>query len=270
MAEMETQPEPTRKGRRLARGFAPAVPAAVGASALTLLFAAAMPMAWVSGLAWNLYLDRLSGWFEPPVGDAGRLALAAGLAPMAGLLAALAALAMIRPAVQGNRAMNRRVAARAKRQDDAEPSRRRRADMHPDAPPRPPIRAASDLPAGGLGPVPLVTNDLPLERADVEDDMLELSLTDLAPENDELLLGEEAAAEIAPLAPAADIAPPSDGSLGAMVARLEAGLDRRRQLRAAGPGTPISQAANEDGEPIVDFALEAALSTLQRMTRRSV
>ncbi len=30
-----------------------------GAAALTFLFAAVMPMAWVFGIGWNLYLDRL-------------------------------------------------------------------------------------------------------------------------------------------------------------------------------------------------------------------
>ena len=40
-------------------------------------------------------------------------------------------------------------------------------------------------------------------------------------------------------------------------------------LRALQPAIPAAGAATED-EPEVDFALEAALSTLQRMTRQSV
>src|SRR3546814_364049 len=41
------------------RALRPAVPAVIGAAALTFLFAAVMPLAWVTGISWNLYLDRL-------------------------------------------------------------------------------------------------------------------------------------------------------------------------------------------------------------------
>lgn len=282
MDETETEPGLLQKARLSMRGLAPAMPAAIGASALTLLFAAVMPMAWVRGIAWNLYLDRLGAWFEPPVGDAGRLALAAALALLAGLIAAMIALVMAKPVVDDDEWMDAGFATAAGPQDDSGStviSRRRRVDMHPDAPPRPPIRAASDLPAAGLGPVPLEVDETAFELTDpdtafdddVEDDMLELSLTELAPETDELLLGEEASAEIGPTAAAAIVLPPDDGSLGAMVTRFEAGLDRRRQQRAqdAGRGA-LDMAANEADEPVIDFALEAALSTLQRMQRSAL
>lgn len=39
------------------RALRPAVPAVIGGAALTFLFAAVMPMAWVAGISWNLYLD---------------------------------------------------------------------------------------------------------------------------------------------------------------------------------------------------------------------
>ena len=138
------------------RGVRPAVPAVIGAGALTFLFAAVMPLAWVAGISWNLYLDRLSDFFLPPVGNAGRLALAVGMATIAALFAGLVALLIAKPSVRGNDLLNRRVSTRAKRQAKAEAEAalpRRRADMHPDDAPRPPIRAGRDLPVGGLGPL---------------------------------------------------------------------------------------------------------------------
>src|SRR3546814_16299720 len=70
----------TRMAIAVMRALRPAVPAVIGAAALTILFAAVMPLAWVTGISWTLYLDRLSPLFEPPVGTGGRLALALGLA----------------------------------------------------------------------------------------------------------------------------------------------------------------------------------------------
>jgi len=255
------------------RGVRPAVPATIGAAALTFLFAAVMPLAWVTGISWQLYLDRLSDLFLPPVGNGGRLALAVGMAMIAALLAGLIALVIAKPAVRGNDSLNRRVSARAKRQAKAEAEAvlpRRRADMHPDDALRPPIRAGRDLPAGGLGP--LVAPDV-----DEAADELDLMLMDVAVEEDELILADLAPIdyaaddEDAPWLQPAEIARPAksgpvDNSLGAMVARFEAGLAQRRQAAATAP--PVA-AANEDVEQ-PDFALEAALSTLQRMTRRAV
>ena len=62
----------------LLRALQPAIPAVIGAAALTFLFAAVMPFSWVAGISWNLYLDRLSDLFVPPIGNGGRLALAFG------------------------------------------------------------------------------------------------------------------------------------------------------------------------------------------------
>ncbi len=63
------------------RGIRPALPVAIGAAALTFLFVAVMPLAWVATVSWQLYLDRLSDFFLSPIGNAGRLALARGLDP---------------------------------------------------------------------------------------------------------------------------------------------------------------------------------------------
>ena len=61
---------------------------------------------------------------------------------------------------------------------------------------------------------------------------------------------------------------PADKSLGAMVARFEAGLNRRRETRTAAAAVPVPDiAVNEDADEEIDFALEAALSTLHRLNR---
>lgn len=258
----------------LLRALQPAIPAVIGAAALTFLFAAVMPFAWVSAIGWNLYLDRLSDLFVQPIGNGGRLALAFGMSAFAAVIAGLVALLIAKPEAAGLSGLRnpfRRASAAA---DDDEPVlTRRRVDLHPDDPPRPPIRAGRDLPAGGLGPLrPAGAYEaaeldpwLGTETAEAED---ELVLADLAPE-------EEFEGEAPWLQPAEMTSPPpmpdpADKSLGAMVARFEAGLTRRREAAPLSTAAiPVPEAANAE-EPEVDFALEAALSTLQRMTRQSV
>ncbi|MBU0823120.1 MAG: hypothetical protein KKB78_01570, partial [Alphaproteobacteria bacterium] len=154
---------------------------------------------------------------------------------------------------------------------DAFWTRRRRVDLHPDDPVRPPIRAGRDLPAGGLGPLNAEVADQSAE-ADLwldefaEQNADELVLADLAPEDH--AAGDEPWLQPAEMT-AKSLSAASDNSLGAMVARLEAGLARRREPTAAADMTAPDGAAVEP-ELEVDFALEAALSTLQRMTRQSV
>ncbi|HEV7342228.1 MAG TPA: hypothetical protein VGN68_11370 [Sphingopyxis sp.] len=263
------------KASALLRALRPAMPAVIGAAALTFLFAAVMPMSWVAGIAWNLYLDRLSDYFVPPVGNAARLILALGMAAIASLIAGLVALLIAQPEAAGLSSLRgrfrREAAADLDEDSDVFWTRRRRVDRHPDDPLRPPIRAGRDLPAGGLGPLNAEVADHSAE-ADLwldefaEQNTDELVLADLAPE-------DHAAGEEPWLQPAQMTAKPlsaaSDNSLGAMVARLEAGLARRREPTATDEMTAPDGAALEP-EPEVDFALEAALSTLQRMTRQSV
>lgn len=263
----------------LLRTLRPAMPAVIGAAALTFLFAAVMPMSWVAGIAWNLYFDRLSDYFVPPVGNAARLILALGMAAIASLIAGLVALLIAQPEAAGLSSLRgrfrREAAADADEDSDAFWTRRRRVDLHPDDPVRPPIRAGRDLPAGGLGPLNAEVADQSAE-ADLwldefaEQNADELVLADLAPE-EAAATGDEPWLQPADMK-APPLPAPADNSLGAMVARLEAGLARRREPAGEGDAaTAIS--APEDGvaaEPEVDFALEAALSTLQRMTRQSV
>ncbi|AJA07561.1 hypothetical protein SKP52_03160 [Sphingopyxis fribergensis] len=261
----------------LLRALQPAIPAVIGAAALTFLFAAVMPFSWVAGISWNLYLDRLSDLFVQPIGNGGRLALAFGMAAIAAVIAGFVAVLIAKPEAAGLSSLRERFrpTSRDVESDDSEeiPTRRRRVDLHPDDPPRPPIRAGRDLPAGGLDGSAIaepVGPGLRLGEAEAEaNEAGELVLADLAPE-------EEFGGDAPWLQPAEMTAPPpmpdpADKSLDAMVARFEAGLARRRQA------APISTAAiamsdtvEPESEPEVDFALEAALSTLQRMTRQSV
>ena len=263
------------KASALLRTLRPAMPAVIGAAALTFLFAAVMPMSWVAGIGWNLYLDRLSDYFVPPIGNAGRLVLALGMAAIASVIAGLVALLIAEPEAAGLSSLRgrfrREPTADADEDGDAFWTRRRRVDLHPDDPVRPPIRAGRDLPAGGLGPLNAEVADQSAE-ADLwldefaEQNADELVLADLAPE-------DHAAGDEPWLQPAEMTAKPlsaaSDNSLGAMVARLEAGLARRREPAAADDAT-APDGATVEPDPEVDFALEAALSTLQRMTRQSV
>ncbi len=255
----------------------PAVPAVIGAAALTFLFAAVMPMAWVAGISWNLYLDRLSDFFLPPVGNAARLILALAMAAVAALIAGFVALLIAgpvaRPGNAGRAPLRRRTKLPAADGDYVPP--RRRADLHPDDLPRAPIRAGRDLPAEGLVPSSDSAAKVPFDPADWFGDD-ELVLADLAPV-EVAEPGTEPWLQPAELAgpPMPD---PTDNSLGAMVARFEAGLVRRRPAQAAGPAIRTSDASvdaggggdeAEDSEGEIDFALEAALGTLQRMNLRA-
>ena len=255
----------------LLRALQPAIPAVIGAAALTFLFAAVMPFSWVAGISWNLYLDRLSDLFVPPIGNGGRLALAFGMAAIAAVLAGLVALLIAKPEAAGLSSLRNRFRRAPDGASDGEPVlTRRRVDLHPDDPPRPPIRAGRDLPAQGLGPIGAPGGDAAPEPVpgvldEVQED--ELILADLAP-----IEIDEPGAEpwLQPVDRAGPVLPdPADNSLGAMVARLEAGLARRREPTATADTTAPDGAVVE-AEPEVDFALEAALSTLQRMTRQSV
>jgi hypothetical protein len=254
----------------LLRALQPAIPAVIGAAALTFLFAAVMPFSWVVGISWNLYLDRLSDLFVPPIGNGGRLALALGMAAVAAVIAGFVALLIARPDAAGLSSLRDRFRSAPAEADDGEPVlTRRRVDLHPDDPPRPPIRAGRDLPPGGLGAIGASVVETSRASDFYLGDTDELVLADLAPE--EHFDGNE------PWLQPAEISRPAmpdaaDKSLGAMVARLEAGLARRHQApnAHATTTTPIHDDVATEDEPEMDLALEAALSTLHRMTRQSV
>lgn len=280
MDEYSDSPRKTPVWTALLRGLRPALPAVIGAAALTFLFAAVIPMSWVAGISWNLYLDRLSDLFVPPVGNGGRFALALGMATIAALIAGFVALIVAQPEETGFAALGRRLQRRNRAADeDVDLPPRRRADRHPDDAPRPPIRAGRDLPAEGLGPVranmaaDLDEELLIDERVDavetVGDEEGELMLADLAPVPEaEESTGDEPWLQPAEIETGPAIPDPADRSLGAMVARLEAGLARRHAQAPSAP-VPGDDADGESAPAEIDFALEAALGTLQRMNRQA-
>lgn len=265
------------KGAVLLRALRPALPAIIGAAALTFLFAALMPMAWVAAISWNLYLDRLAELFVPPVGNGARLALALGLSAVAALIAGFIALLAERPD-----ALRRRSRDADAGDDSVATATRRRSDFHPDDAPRPPLRAGRELPAGGLGPLPEIAwADASVEQAaDVETTSSPAHEAELAVADAGSAL--DTAVDAPWLQPAElpnaahDVPDASDKSLGAMVARFELGLTRRRDLHGAVPSDPQrdvamgARSADNDLVGEVDVALEAALGTLSRMNRHAL
>ncbi|NJS14541.1 MAG: hypothetical protein HC788_07955 [Sphingopyxis sp.] len=246
--------------RRVLASLRPAFPAAAAAVGVALLAAFLIPMSWVSVICWQLYLDKIHPVFAEPLGNATRLALGLGFGILAMLVATLIALLLATP--EARALWSKRKRADAAMWDEFAPTatpsfaRRRRADEHPDAPPVTPINALRDLPPEGLVPTGTVRGE-PLDLAD--------------PVVDDVPMVTEAGAEavhVAEVEPvmAAALPDPDDMSLGAMVARFEAGLERRRSGAAVHPASP----ANEDDLPHLDLALEAALSTLQRMNKSAV
>lgn len=267
----------TSRLRAMLRALQMTLPAVIGAAALTFLFAAVIPMAWVAGISWNLYLDRLSDLFVPPVGNGARLALALAMSAIAALIAAFVALLINEPEASGLTALRRRASRAVEEEASDYVPPRRRADLHPDDLPRAPIRAGRDLPAEGLGvwaapteasaePDPFLSPAVP-ETADWSE-VDELVLADLAPVEIDEPGAEPWLQPVASTGPA--LPDPADNSLGAMVARLELGLSRKRLPAAATLPIPVNDpVAGEESDAEIDFALEAALSTLQRMNRQT-
>jgi hypothetical protein len=252
---------------RVVRGLRPTAPAALGAFAVAFVAALLMPMAWLSAICWNLYLDTIHPIFMEPLGNAARIGVGLGFGVIAVLAASAVVLALATPAGKDLLARFRRPATADDFSEfaadaDIAPTfaRRRSADIHPDAPPVAPINALRDLPAAGLGPVPVAApaNDpadfIAAPVAEIADDdaldLVEFAFEPVAEVTETFADGE-----------AVTLPDPADTSLGAMVARLEAGLVRQREPAAD---------SHSDTAPTIDFALEAALSTLHRMNKAAV
>src|SRR3546814_8143635 len=76
------------------------------------------------------------------------------MSAVAAAIAGLVALLIARPEAAGLTSLRNLFRRASEEADDDEPVlTRRRVDLHPDDPPRPPIRAGRALPAGGLGAV---------------------------------------------------------------------------------------------------------------------
>lgn len=154
-------------------------------------------------------------------------------------------------------------------EEEAPPSVRR-ADAHPDAPPRPPVRAARDLGQPFLDPVVPPEPELALPR-DLDTPMAmfdpeALPMVPAAPPPTVRPLFRPAVepepqpvaeAEFSPPSPEEPVADPVQPapSLSALIDRLDQGLQRRRGERA----DPGADAANA--------GLASALGALRRMAR---
>lgn len=253
---------------RVLRGLRPTAPAAFAGFALGLSFALLMPMAWLSAICWNLYLDKLHPIFIEPIDNSARIGVGIGLGVISMLLAAAVVLALATPAGQTWLVRFRRPASandfsEIAGADESAPvfPRRRSADIHPDAPPVAPINALRDLPAAGLGPavVEAPADDYAASDAAAMVEPSDCDPLELIEFAADVEMVEAAAASGAEDDAAATV--PEDNSLAAMVARLEAGLERQRLDMADG---------QDAAPPPVDLALEAALSTLARMNQRAV
>jgi hypothetical protein len=278
----------------------PILPWALGLALLILLAGLYAPQHVISWLSWQLYLDRLSLSFRPPLAFEGRALLSIGASCIILLLSMLVGLMM--PKRSRNRAVIKRHSGPSWRffrgdssvldatfaprhhfaefLDDPLPYRNA-ADAHPDDAPRPPLRAGSELPAGGLAPPKYPepslqgVENVDMSQRDAAADAPQGEAPSFAVNDDapDIIPGQEpwlqSVEARGPARPSA-----KDLSLSAMVARLEAGLSSRRRVAeplAVPPTIPVPEPAAtpsvEDHK--VDVALEAALGTLKRLNMRA-
>jgi len=198
----------------------------------------------------------------PPLGWTARAALmlVAALAVAVPVWIALTLLAVRRPVA---------LPPAEDAEEEAPPSVRR-ADAHPDAPPRPPVRAARDLGMPFLDPVVQSDAEITLPR-DLDTPMAmfdpeALPMVPAAPPPTVRPLFRPPVADPEPIAeveptpeppvePAADPAPPTAG-LSELIDRLDRGLQRRRGARPAEPESPAEA---------INPGLASALGALRRM-----
>lgn len=174
--------------------IAPLAAAVIGVAAAAAM--AALPAPALEGLVLDSGIAALLPAAEPPLGLTARLAVAAGVGALAALFSWFALFILI-----GTRAV-----ALGRADPDADEAAEaaepvpvlRRADAHPDAPPRPPLRATRDL------GTPFLEVHARLRKGTEAADAAEAAP---APEDDELVLEVPAPAD-AGEAPMAD-APPA-------------------------------------------------------------
>ena len=197
----------------------------------------------------------------PPLGSTAR-ALVVGAAAVATFAIVLLLLRLLdrKPA---ERPAPVRYSAPAEPEFEPELPRLRRADVHPDAPARRPILAASELGEPDLAPPPLAPEPEPEPVEDAQWDPI--------PHADEVqpeaMPKPEPEPEIE--APAAPAIASDDESISDLVARLERGLGRRQQSaprKAPAPSrAPAPAVFTEDDK---DDRLKSAIENLQRLASR--
>ncbi len=136
LEEAEYQEAPVHRLRK-------APVAAAIAAAATLALVMAMPRSWIERAVYELYIDTVIPAAKLPIGDMGH----AVVAFVAAAIVALIAFAVAR-FVDFGRLLSRRdeTPSAIEDTDESEP-RLRRADSHPDAPPRAPFRFDPDFDA---------------------------------------------------------------------------------------------------------------------------
>jgi hypothetical protein len=209
----------------------------------------AMPDPLFSGLVEASRLPELIAAARPPLGDTARFGAAAGA--MLGTFAAVWALM----ALLGRRP--------ARREAQPEPviqvPRQRRADAHPDAPPRPPLLArdlGEPLELDEVAPEPV--EDAAFEEVEpvAEADFAEAEESEPEPEAEAVPIGELAARLPEPEGK-------SDDSLSQLVDRIEFGLSRKRQALPAAELPPVEPSSVEQDK--VGHRLRSAINDLQKI-----
>ncbi len=118
--------------------------AAVALGGLAALGVIAMPVGALEGLVMDSGLPAVLAAAEPPLGFTARAAIAVGVG---GLVAALSWVALF--VLFGTRGLtigkSEEIVSEAEGEDEVAAPVLRRADAHPDAPPRPPLLATRDL-----------------------------------------------------------------------------------------------------------------------------
>ena len=244
--------------RKAAKGSIDA-PLAILAALSVGFVAFAMPVDILSRLVELSRLPDFVSAAQPPLGTKARAAFA--LAATIGTFAAVFLLLR----------MLGRPSAPRKAREQAEEPKLRRSDLHPDAPPRPPILAGRDLgePEAALRPAPAPfwhPEDFP-EEPDHHEEELELDGPGI-----EVVAEPEPEPEPEPTSQplpepqpvARDVA---DETIAEMIARLERGLARRIEQKQAlariepAPRAPV----RDEGED----RLRSAIENLQHMASRA-
>lgn len=193
----------------------------------------AMPIALIEQAVFASGLPTVLAAAAPPLGGTARLLIVGAAAT------AMAAATWIAITLAGALFQPRPRKPRPARQSPP-----RRADAHPDAPARKPIFASSDFAIPEEPEPPIEAEWAEVVEYEADDT---LELVDIAPDDD-----------VTP-------APAEQPSITRLMARLEAGAERRaaKVRRTPAPATPEPAAAGE-----LDSAIRDALDELQRMAGR--
>lgn len=235
----------------------------------------AMPDPLFTGLVETSRLPEMVAAARPPLGDTARFGAVA--AAMLGTFAAVWGLMAL--------------LGRAPTRREAEPEpvihapRLRRADAHPDAPPRPPLLArdlGEPLELDEVAPEPI--EEAPFAEADHRprpgflipqepepEPVAEAEAAEAEPEPEpEPVAGiePEPEAEAVPIAQLADRLPEAreeeDASLAQLVNRIEFGMSRKRQALPAAPDLPPVEPPSVEQEK-VGHRLRSAITDLQKI-----